>query len=75
MTKETCNYSLLVESDIAIIVSVKKYDVIHKFPRDVKRDMVYRMNDWQKWFQKRLTQAGREHIKGYEEDKKKVEIQ
>lgn len=75
MAKQECNYSLLVESDIAIVASVKKYDVVHKFPRDVKRDMVMRMLDWQKWFQRRTNEAGREQVKGYQEDKRKVAIQ
>ena len=38
-----CDYSLVVESERAIVLSVKKYEVRNKFPNDVKSALYDKM--------------------------------
>ena len=66
------DYSLVVESDRAIILSVKKYEVQNKFPNDVKRGMHEQMQEQLKFVNRRIVEVGVQAKRSYERDQAKV---
>ena len=47
--EELCDYSLVVESDYAIVLNVKKYEVQHKFPNEVKNILTEKKTTQLEW--------------------------
>ena len=64
----TCEYSLVVESESAIVLSVKKYEVQHRFPSDVKNLIYDKMKANLGWIRRRTGQISQQHIDIYKKD-------
>jgi hypothetical protein len=55
ITKEPLEYSLMVESTEAIVLSISRYDLLNKFPNAVLAHIQSKMDAVEDWVQERAT--------------------
>ena len=56
ITKEPIEYSLMVDSKEAVVLSVLRYDLNFKYPLDVLKVIKTNMRTFETWIQERATQ-------------------